>query len=301
MPNPSRAEAQRLADREQLATNKFDAVSSFFMAVILFLGVFVFMMFIIWLGLRQPTPVMAFPIIEENPAGRGDNAEGFERDFEPPGAEEVEELLEPTLADTIEAVTDAVSSVAASLTTLDTSATASTSGTGMGDSRPPGPEGEGDDIIPRFERWKLQFSAKDAAGYAKQLDFYNFELGAIGGSGPSGVDFVSNLSKGNKKRFDNKPSADERIYFIFPPGNPLANLTKQLLGKAGVAVGGKRVEMLFMDKNIENMLANIEKTYFEKAGHQTIGEVAQTVFESTPDGNGYKFEVIEQRYRKPRK
>ena len=46
--------------------------------------------------------------------------------------------MEPTLQDTIEAVTDAVSSVAASLVTADTSATATTAGSGAGDSRPPG-------------------------------------------------------------------------------------------------------------------------------------------------------------------
>ena len=54
----------------------------------------------------------------------------FERDFEPPGAEEVEELMEPTLAETLEAVTDAVSTVAASLVTTDSDATATTKGFG---------------------------------------------------------------------------------------------------------------------------------------------------------------------------
>lgn len=87
------------------------------------------MLFIVWLTMRMPERVKSFPPIEENAAGRADNAEGFERDFEPPGAEEVEELMEPTLQDTIEAVTDAVSSVAGALDTMNTSATASTAGT----------------------------------------------------------------------------------------------------------------------------------------------------------------------------
>lgn len=143
---------KRLEEREKLRTSNFDALTSFFMALILFLGVFVFMLFILWLTLRMPERVKPIAPIIENAAGRADNAEGFERDFEPPGAEEVEELTEPTLQDTIEAVTDAVSSVAASLDTMNTNATASTSGTGKGDSRPPGPEGEGEDIVPRFER-----------------------------------------------------------------------------------------------------------------------------------------------------
>ncbi len=172
---------ERLAEREKLRISRFDIVTSFFMALILFIGTFVLMLFIIWLTSRWSFPPRPIEPIIENPAGRGENPEGFERDFEPPGAEEVEELMEPTLQDTIEAVTDAVSTVAASLVTTDTAATATTAGTGAGDSRPPGPPGEGDDIIPRFERWQLNFTARDLRTYATQLDYYKIELGAIGG------------------------------------------------------------------------------------------------------------------------
>ncbi len=176
---------ERKAEREKLRISRFDIVTSFFMALILFIGAFVTMLFIIWLTSR-------FSFAPSDRLNRSSRirpdgariAEGFERDFEPPGAEEVEELMEPTLQDTIEAVTDAVSSVAASLVTTDTAATATTSGTGAGDSRPPGPEGEGEDIIPRFERWQLEFTAKGIKPYAQQLDFHKIELGVVGGFGP---------------------------------------------------------------------------------------------------------------------
>ncbi len=90
-------------------------------------------------------------------------------------------------------MTDAVSTVAASFDSVNSNAAANTSGTGKGDSRPPGPEGEGDDIIPRFMRWQLNFSAKNLAGYAQQLDFYRIELGALGGT-IQGVDYASSLA-----------------------------------------------------------------------------------------------------------
>src|SRR5210317_284743 len=127
--------AEREEERAKLRLSRFDIVTSFFMALILFIGTFVFMLFVIWLTSRWSFPPKAIKPIPENPAGRGENPEGFERDFEPPGAEEVEELMEPTLQDTLEAVTDAVSSVAGALATTDTAATATTSGTGAGDSR----------------------------------------------------------------------------------------------------------------------------------------------------------------------
>ncbi len=48
------------------------------------------------------------------------------------------------------------------------------------------------------------------------------------------------------------------------------------------------------------MLANIELEYATKAGHPSVKEIAKTVFQSVPTGNGYGFEVVNQRYRKPK-
>ena len=134
------ATESRKKQREKLRISKFDIVTSLFLSLILFIGTFVLMLFIVWLLGGKPKPKALAPLIE-NPAGRGDNAEGFERDFEPPGAEEVEELLEPTLQDTIEAVTDAVSTVAATLDSMNTNATATHPGFRQGRQPPSGTGG----------------------------------------------------------------------------------------------------------------------------------------------------------------
>ncbi|MEM8910965.1 MAG: hypothetical protein AAGC97_04290 [Planctomycetota bacterium] len=292
----TRLQEERRQQREKLSTSRFDVVTSFFMSLILFIGTFTLMLFIVWLTLRVPDRVKPFPVIEENPAGRDDNAEGFERDFEPPGAEEVEELMEPTLADTIEAVTDAVSSVAASLDTMNTNATASTAGTGQGDSRPPGPEGEGEDIIPRSERWQLTFSAKGMKQYAQQLDFYKIELGAVGGS-IQGVDYANNLSSSPKSRRVTNTDDEDRLYFMWTTPSPLRRFDESLLTQAGVSYSG-RVTMKFIPSNLENELAFIELEYAKSKGKNSVTLIAKTIFESKASGGGYKFEVIDQRYRK---
>lgn len=290
------AKQQRNQEREKLRLSRFDSVTSLFLALILFLGAFVFMMFVIWLLSGEPKPIALAPIIE-NPPGRGENPEGFERDFEPPGAEEVEDLMEPTLADTIEAVTDAVSSVAASLTTADTNATASTAGTGQGDSRPPGPMGEGDDIIGRWERWELTFNAKGKKDYAKQLDFYKIELAAFGGGGPNVIEVANNLSGSPKKRVNTDPESEKRLYFSWKLSNPLLQYDKQLLGAASIQTNGRNV-IRFVPPELENLLANMEKDYAESKGKKFPGSIAKTVFESTAEGSGYAFTIVSQRYRK---
>jgi len=288
---------QRASEREKLRTSRFDLVTSFLMALILFIGTLTVMVVIIFLTSRWSFPPLPIEPIIENPAGTT-NPEGFERDFEPPGAEEVEELMEPTLQDTIEAVTDAVSSVAASLVTTDTPATATTAGTGAGGSRPPGPAGEGDDIIPRFERWQLNFTARDIGLYARQLDFYKIELGAIGGS-IQGVDVASNLSGSPKKYRVVKTEDEKRLYFMWNSPSPLMQFDRQLLGKAGIPLPNRSM-LKFIPPQLENELAQIEKAYWESKGYNSVTQIAKTVFESKADGRGYKFEVISQRYRKPK-
>lgn len=289
---------KREQERKKLRLSRFDSVTSMFFALILFLGAFVLMMFIIWiLSGEAKAPPLA--IIIENPPGRGENPEGFERDFEPPGAEEVEDLMEPTLADTIEAVTDAVSSVAASLTSADTNAVASTAGTGKGDSRPPGPMGEGDDIIGRWERWELTFKAKGKKDYAKQLDFYKIELAAFGGGGANVIEMASNLSTSPKKSVNSKPKTEKRLYFSWKLSNPLMQFDRALLAAAGIEYSGRNV-IRFIPKNLENVLANMEKAYADGKGQgdEFPKKIAKTVFESSSTGSGYEFKVISQRYRK---
>ncbi len=289
---------QRDQERQMMRISRFDIVTSLFMALILFIGTFVLMLFIIWLLSGDPRPKPLAPLIE-NPAGRGENPEGFERDFEPPGAEEVEELMEPTLADTIEAVTDAVSTVAASLTTADTSQTATTTGTGQGDSRPPGPAGEGDDIIPRWERWELNFKASNQREYAQQLDFYKIELGAFGG-GLQGLDYASNLSTAPKKSHNDNPKEEKRIYFSWKSATPFISYERNFLQRAGVQLPAGRNVVRMIPKSLEDILANLEKDYADSKSKVWPNDIAKTVFESKASGSGYSFEVTSQRYRRGR-
>ncbi|TVP95625.1 MAG: hypothetical protein EA381_18560 [Planctomycetaceae bacterium] len=282
---------KRLQEREKLRTSQFDVVSAFLMALMWFIGVFALMLFIIWVTSRLSFGPRPFPQIIETPAGRGDNAEGSERDFDPPGAEEISELAEPTLQDTITAVTDAASSVAAVAATSDSS--------GKGDSRPPGPEAEGDDIIPRHERWELQFAAKNAGTYAQMLDFYKIELGAVGG-GVQGVDYAANLA-GTPRVRQGKSDDEERLYFMWVDrATPLYAFDRQLLQKAGVNISNREL-LKFVEPELENMLANIELEYSTKAGHPSVTEIQKTIFQSIPAADGYTFEVLDQRYRKPKK
>jgi hypothetical protein len=282
--------AAREAEREKFRISRFDVVTSLFMALILFIGVFVTMLFIIWITSRWEFSARAIAPLIENAAGRADHAEGLERDFEPPSAEEVEELLEPTLQETINAVTDAVSSVSATV------ATAQSVSESKGDSRPPGPDREGEDIVPRFDRWQLNFSAHNINEYATQLDFYKIELGAIGGN-IQGVDVATNLSGSPTSRRIVSTEDEKRLYFMWTSPSPLMQFDRKLLQQAKVTLQGKRQMLKFIPPELENQLAQTELQYAKANGHQSVVEIAKTIFESRTDSNGFKFEVVSQRYR----
>jgi hypothetical protein len=291
----------RESERRKLRTSNVDFVSSFFVSLMIIVGMFFVLLLVLWLSTRITLTEPPKEILVENqPAGRGDNAPGTERDFDPPGDEEAEDLLEPTIADTIQAVTNVVSSVAASMETADSLQDFTSAGKGgKGDSRPPGPEGEGDDIIPRFMRWQLEFESKDVNDYAKQLDDYKIELGVLGG-GVKGVEVVGNLSGSPKKTLIMDTKSEKRLYFMFNRPTPLQKFDMELLGRAGAKTGAGRTSLKFIPADLENELAHIELDYAKSKGHETVKEIGKTVFKSIANGNRFEFTVVSQRYRKPR-
>lgn len=295
----------------ELKVSLYDQVSSMLIAMIMMVGFFVTLMFLIWL-----TTVLIFgraPIeveyIEEI-AGRGEHAKGYERDLEEPGEEELDELLEPQLEAALEAVTDVLSTQEAKLDALQTDATQSGKGKGKGDSRQAGPGGEGENIIPRWERWQIKYNTTTINAYAEQLDYFKIELGAAGG-GRVRVDYAKQLARARPIRRDGTGDQEKRLYFSWKQGK-LKEYDRRLLQKAGIPVAG-RVIMQFIPnglphgktresskalwksaEDLENQLAALERAY-AKGKHVT--EFKRTVFGVRGRGSGYEFYVISMQFR----
>lgn len=288
---------RRVRGGQRLRTERVDRVASLLMASLIVVGAVVVLLLVYWLTQTFSWQSGGIVVEQEMAAGRGDHAAGFERDIEPPGSEEVEELAAPTLEDTLEAVTDVATNVAATLESVSSDSVASVVGTGRGDSRPPGPLGEGDDIIPRHERWELKFQAAGLRPYANQLDFYKIELAVIGG-GVATVDYATSLTTQPQKRsgLADEENKQQRLYFMWRTDGPLKQFDLQLLNQAGIATQNRQL-LKFIPKELENRLAAIELEYARAKGHQSVREIAKTVFESLPVSGGFEFTVIEQFYR----
>lgn len=284
---------------KELRASAYDSVASLLIALLIFVGFFVGLMFIVWLTGQLLFTKAPIPVELVDFSGRGDHAEGFERDMLEPGLEEMEEMIEPQVEATLQAVTDVVTSQAAAFDTIQMAATSTSAGQGgMGDSRGPGPLGDGrDDIIPPWDRWEIQFATTGLNVYAQQLDAFGIELGTAGGGKPD-IDYAYNLAKG---RPDTRkgPSADEkRLYMTWQKGaSRLADFDRQLLQKAGISTN-RRLVLQFYPRDTEIKLLTLEAEAGAAKGKKAQ-EFLKTIFGvQSARGGGYEF-FIKQQYFRP--
>jgi hypothetical protein len=293
---PDANEGMLYVDESSMRTNKVEQVSSLLISIAVMLALAVGALFLLFLLSMNWTRPQEMTLEVERIAGRGDNAAGYDRDFDPPAADEVEQLSEPALEQTMQMVNDAISAIA-SMDTIIAAEGVVGDRNGRGDSRPPGPEGEGVDGVHRGERWELKFTARDRKAYAGQLDAFGIELAAIGG-GITSIDYAANLAKSPKGRSGTRDQ-EKRLFFTYVTNNALMQYDKALLQSANVNIK-ERTVLKFIPKETEDQLAMAEKVYYidKRSKDFRISDIAKTIFECKASKSG-KFEwvVIDQRYR----
>jgi len=294
-----------------LRMSAYDRVASWLIALLVLAGVMVGVMFLIWMGtqLRYRPKVYAFALQEEG-YGRGDHPAGFGRDSKAPGdpslpmldepaGEELPELREPQFDDTLAEVTAAGTSLAEvgdiAVEAIRGSEVRGLGGTGggqggLGDSRPPGPLGDNPFVVPRWERWNIRYESSSLSAYARQLDFFKIELGAVGGK-PT-IDYAFNLSKPTPDRRTGSGKAEKRLYLSWRDGT-LQAFDRQLLDRAGVDSRG-RVILQFYSAELENELARLEA---QNAKGRSNEEFFRTTFGVRTVSGGMEFYVTDQRFR----
>jgi hypothetical protein len=156
-------------------------------------------------------------------------------------------------------------------------------GLGMG----PGKKG-----FPRDQRWFISFNDRlPVPEYAKQLDFFRIELGAIL---PDKIVYLSNMSTQPKTRASTSGKDEKRLYMNWQGGTRrLADI--ELFETAGIDAQNALI-LHFYPPDIENGLAHLERNYAERKAD----EIRRTFFivkRKEKDG-GYEFEVTRQTYLK---
>jgi hypothetical protein len=261
----------------------YDRTAALLVALLIMVGVAVAMLVVIWITSRVFTSQQAVPVEFIEELSGGDAALGSGRDLEEPGMEEVEDLNEPQLEQTLDALTVAISTQQATLDTLEGDARSSSKGRGRGGPAAPGGSGN---TVPRWERWQIEYNATTLGEYADKLDFFGVELAAMGG-GKKQIDYAFDLSK-KKPNTRSSSEDDKRIYFTWSHGSLRAG-DRDLLERAGIATRG-RLLVQFYPPKVENALALLEN---KELGGRSLDSVKKTVFGVVGTSGKYEFVVLQ--------
>ena len=156
-------------------------------------------------------------------------------------------------------------------------------------SRPLG-SGPGEGGIPRHQRWFIRFTqGSSLKEYAKQLDFFGIELGALFPAQKKLV-YLRNFSTTAVSKEVKTGTNEKRLYMNWQSGS-LRKTDHELFKRARINTRGALI-LHFYPSGTENMLAKLEKD-FRKRNVKTI---RRTIFSVRKRGAGYRFLVTRQTY-----
>ena len=276
----------------------YDRVSSW--AISLFFAVLVSCLFVvvIWVSTRTTTHSVAVPVeLVELPGGFLDGTPGETLRVDSPEPESREASPADSMEDRVE-IAAAVESVVQMADTATQNVqqqfetgiqNSGKGGSAKGTGRRALGFGNGTGGFPREQRWFVRFSEKAAlAEYAKQLEFFGIELGALLPDGR-----LAYLSKPSADvptiRFVKSGADETRLYMTWQGGERRA-ADVQLFAKAKIDIRSDTILFHFYPKKIEEELAELEIAYRNRKASQ----IRRTYFAVENDGARYKFSVYRQ-------
>jgi hypothetical protein len=268
------------------------------LALLVLLGTIAFCLFMAWLGTKVffPSP-RAVPVRLE-PVGGGiqSGVVGENTRLDSPTPEDIAaetNLAEPELQDTLKTVLDAVALHTADIdipteSEEETTKPGGSQQIGDGTVAGYGIEGPGRPGIPPQMRWEISFADGQSLDlYARQLDFFHIELGAVG---VGQVTYAENLSKRKPDVYTGPSGKEKRLYMTWRIGR-LKEADRELLGRAGINAAGIPV-LQFYPRETEQLLLQVEHDY----DGRDVSTIRKTRFGVRSVGSGYEFYVIEQTY-----
>ncbi len=137
--------------------------------------------------------------------------------------------------------------------------------------------------------WEILFAdGITVEEYARQMDYFKIEVGAVSKSGK--IEYISKISQPKPEKRTGQVTTEYRPHIGWKKGQ-LHAADRRLLAKAGIASADKEL-WHFFEPQTQTRLAELECSYANRAA----GEIKRTRFEirAAAKGKGYEFVVIEQ-------
>jgi len=275
----------------QTKTSRYDSLNAWLIALILLVGFLFAVLFLIWFtSVFDFSRRVAGPVAVANDPGDS-KPEGVADDELEPGVEEFPEVEVPQLANALEAVTDAVSSVRASLEKRSGDAAVMGAGRGYG-SREGGP-GSGGDGIPEYKRWIINYEADDINEYARQLSFFNIDIAVIHQVKPD-IWRINDAGSGGRVIKTNRETENKTLQFTHEKVS-MRRWDAELCKRAGVDLSNT-VQAQFYPESTRAIIRLVEAAALEGTGRE-LRDVKNTILKVVPGGDGYEFTVENILYR----
>lgn len=269
----------------------YDRLSAALLALILLFSFLFAVLFLIWLtSVFDFSQRLAGPVVKANLEGDS-KPEGVADDILEPGVEEFPEVETPQLANALEAVTDSVSSVRASLS--DRSGDAAVSGAGSGYGSREGGPGSGGDGIPEYQRWVINYEAEDIDTYAQQLRFLKIDIGVIHQT-RNDIWRLNQPGGGSKVVKTNRELENKTLRFQHKKPR-MRRWDEELCRRAGIDLSNTS-QSQFYPESTRQLIRQAEAAALANAGRE-LKEVRNTILKVVSNGNGFEFTVLDLLYR----
>lgn len=128
--------------------------------------------------------------------------------------------------------------------------------------------------------------------YARQLDYFKIELGAVSKNGQ--IQYASSFSARKPDKRIGSKELEKRVSIVWKRGTLVA-VDRKLLAKAGIPTVDKELRHFYPDE-VSKICSALEQTYAKRP----LAEIKRTRFKVRPkadEQNAYEFYVEEQEYR----
>jgi hypothetical protein len=278
----------------------YDRVSSWSIALFVGIAGLCVCVVAVWITNRLPAPPQTVPVeLVEAPGGFEDGSPDETLRVDSPEPEVHDASPAEMPSDTTE-IAEALETVV-ELSESATQQVQQTFDTGIQSTGKPGSAkgtgkrglgiGPGVGGMPREQRWFVRFS--DRAGveeYAKQLEFFGIELGALLPDGR--LAYLSRLpEEAPTVRYAASGLGEQRLYMTWQGGDR-RGADVELFKRAGVQLNADTVIFHFYPKATESILVRLEVEY----RNRPVKQIRRTYFAVEPAGNEYQFSVVRQIY-----
>lgn len=277
-----------------MRVTRFDQLSAGMIACVFGLILIVIAIIIWWATTRPPrsSNLVAMEMVEVGGSEDGNPDETLQIESPEDPTENpspTDEVLDPVeLTDFVETVTQ-VADVATQQVNAMPVTEPGTPGSAVGTGGKRLGSGPGN-AIPNEERWFIRYSDQISVDeYAKQLDFFGIEMGALLPSGQ--LVLMTNMSQASPtKTTKTSGKGETRLYMTWQAGNRKA-ADEALFKKINVDVSDA-ILFHFYPKQTEQMLLQLEFDYAKRKAT----EIRRTYFVVAKRGAGYQFVVSRQTY-----